>query len=298
MALLLVAVGLFIPNCGSEGTRVTAPTTLSSPPSATPAPTPGPAPTPAPSPPPQTGTISGMVRDGQGGTPLSQVTVEIVGPEPRTRTRTDGSGRYSITGRFTGGGRGGADATVLQFSREGFTPAGIRTGTVTGTSTLDVTLLRTCAVTPTGLRATVSSTIGNNGWTLVLFEWTPVADATEYFVDVRSSASVEVLSEKTKATSYLWNPGRGGFYYVRVGSHTSCGLSPLSDEVQFIVTGSTPTCGTSTVRTPVDCGTATARCADLTWTCSAIRIPNPCAGRGGIACGVCPGPFCASDGFF
>jgi hypothetical protein len=52
------------------------------------------------------------------------------------------------------------------------------------------------------------------------------------------------------------------------------------------------------VPTPVDCGTATARCTDLTWTCSPTRFPNPCLGHGGIACGVCPGPFCASDGSF
>src|SRR5205085_3210436 len=121
---------------------------------------------------PQTANLSGLVRDGQGDSPLSQVTVAVTdGGNAGRSTTTGGDGTYALStlqqGNFT-----------VRFSRSGFISID-QSVTLNTDTTLNQTLPRTCTIptAPTNLAATITST------GVRTFTWTASSGGTEYVVE-------------------------------------------------------------------------------------------------------------------
>ncbi len=233
----LVVAALFSFSCGgSPDPSPVAPSPTSPAPTPSPTPTPAPSPTPAPAPTPvpspapapQSATLSGMVRDGQGDSPLSQVTVAVMaGSNSGRSTTTDSNGGYSLTalqqGNFT-----------VRFSGTGFTDTD-RAVTLSGDMSLSVTLPRTCT-TPTAPVSFSANVSGNT----VTFSWSNVSSATDFSVEAGSSPGASgALSISTSQTGYTWNGAAAGTYYTRVKARNACGTSTPSSEVTVTVSGST-----------------------------------------------------------
>ncbi len=193
-----------------------------------PAPTPSPTPAPTPAPTTQTATLSGVVRDGQGESPLSQVIVAVMdGGNSGRLVTTDAGGSYSLSALQQGG-------FTVRFSRTGFTDTD-RAVTLTGDTTLNVTLPRTCTTpaAPTNLSANVSGST-------VTFSWSNVSGATDYTVEAGSSPGGSgALSISTSQTTYTWNGAAAGTYYARVKARNACATSTPSSEATVSVSGST-----------------------------------------------------------
>ena len=220
--------------CGGASNAVT-PSSPTVQPAPTPLPTPAPLPTPTPAPAPTpspTFTVSGIVLDGNGETPLAQVTVSLFtgargGAAFAPAAVTDIAGRYAVQSLTV--------VPSLQFGRPGFIST-FRTIQITGDTRLDVTLPRNCSIQPTGLSVTVADTY-------VLLSWLPVSDATDYVLEIGTAPPrtdspfwnpPNVLSTPTgRSTQYRWNSPPNGTFIARVLSRTSCGLSAPSDEVRF-----------------------------------------------------------------
>ena len=301
----LIVIALVATACG--GSPPTSPSTQPVPspqpipvPAPTPAPVPAPTPGPSPSPAP-VWTISGIVRDGQGGTPLAQVSVAQAAISGNGGSTTSGAdGHYSLQTQGCPGPPARPIGCSLVFSRAGFVTA---TTLLCGPAdcSVDVTLYRTCAAAPTGFTATVSPTIGSNGWPAVMLTWQPVRDAGGYIVEGQMSGTAE-FSDVTGQTSYVWNAARPGTYTVSVrSSGTSCGTSVASstDVVLRACAGApVPQSVSCAERGPLDIGNIpTARCNDLAWSCSSAlpSLFGPlCAAHGGVQCAVCPGPWCGA----
>jgi hypothetical protein len=285
----LVVAGLFSLSCAGPESTPTAPTptspVASAPapaPAPTPAPNPTPSPTPTPGPAPQTAALSGVVRDGQGDSLLSQVVVSVMdGRNSGRSVTTDGSGTYSLSALEQG-------SFTVRFSRTGFNNTD-RAVALNGDMTLNVTLPRTCTTpsTPSNVSASVSGSS-------VTFSWSSVSGATDYIVEAGSSpGGTGALSITTSSTTYTWNGAAGGTYYARVKTRNGCATSTPSNEVVITVAGSpspspSPTPSPSPSRYRIG-----AICID--GTLSNATGSGACSSHGGVACwrysdGTCTNP--------
>ena len=243
MRLCLVALAAIAWSCGgsnsSSGPAAPSPTPAPSPvPGPIPSPVPAP-PTPSPAPPPSsTYVISGVIRDGGDETsPLSNVTVAVfhsssgrpqVGNYVPT-TVSDSNGHYTVLYEVTA--FGAPVAFDAMFQRAGFD--NVQRGiVVSGNTTLNLTLPRSCAKKPSRPQVVVSSTS-------VQFSWDPVSGATDYVLDVFPynfpGYTPPVMSTATSgATFYRWDTPPSARFTATVSSRTpTCGLSSPSDSCPF-----------------------------------------------------------------
>jgi hypothetical protein len=248
MSVRLCAVVLTVMtwSCGDSSSSST-PSAPSPSPAAVPSPAPasGPAPAPTPSPAPALPpvplpayVISGVVRDGGDETsPLANVTVSVFqsgGGRPQVgtyvpMTATDGNGRYAV---FYEVARAGAPvAFEALFQRAGFDTVH-RGIVVSGDTTLNLTLPRSCAKKPSRPQVVVSSTSTQ-------FSWDPVSGAGDYVLEVFAynvpGYTPPVMSTATRgATFYRWDTPPSARFTATVSSRTpSCGLSSPSEPCSF-----------------------------------------------------------------
>lgn len=226
-------------SCGSN--QSPAPSVPSPVPAPVPNPAPSPVPAPAPAPPPApTGTyvVSGVIRDGGDETsPLSNVSVSVrqdIGGRPQAglyvpAAVSDARGRYRVAYEVTSPGRVvGFDSL---FERSGFNTV-LRGIAISGDTTLDVVLPRSCAVTPSRPQVLVSLESAQ-------FSWAAVNGATDYVLDVfasnTSGYTPPIMTSGTGgATSYRWSTPPSGRFLAAISSRTPvCGLSSPSQLCAF-----------------------------------------------------------------
>jgi len=230
-----------------------------------------------------------VVRDGQGDSPLSQVTVAVVdGGNAGRSTTTANDGSYALSALQQG-------TFSIRFARDGFITVD-QSVTLNANATLNLTLPRTCntPAAPTNLAATITST------GIRTFTWTAGSAATEYVVEAGTSpGGAEVLSATTTSTSYVWNAIPNGTYYARVKGRNTCATSIASNEVVLTV-GNTPSPSPSPSPTPSPSPSPSpsrqrigAVCKD--GTPSSATGSGACSSHGGVACwrysdGTCTNP--------
>ncbi|HTI40616.1 MAG TPA: hypothetical protein VL693_02230 [Vicinamibacterales bacterium] len=233
------AVALIAWSCGSN--QSPGPAVPSPLPAPVPSPAPTPVPAPAPSPPPApigTYLVSGVIRDGGDETsPLSNVTVSVrqdIGGRPQAgpyvpAAVSDARGRYTVAYEVTNPGRVVGFESLFQ--RSGFNTV-LRGVAISGDTTLDVVLPRSCTVTPSRPQAMVSLES-------IQFSWAAVNGATDYVLDVFASSTPgytpAIISTGTGgATSYRWNTPPSGRFMAAISSRTpGCGLSSPSQFCAF-----------------------------------------------------------------
>ena len=228
-----IAVALQLLGCGGNpatSPSTSAPTPVPAPsPSPVPSPSPGPTPLPAPVPPL---TISGLVRDGLDGNPLSSVS--ITQSSSSITFATDSAGRFSLT--ISSVPQVGSNP-VVRFRRVGFLE---QSTSVNQDTTLEVILPRSCTITPggtdgQGVNHDVHVTVGAN---YVEATWGPLTGARDYQIEVsqltRSDLAAAlkpptVFTQLTGGTaSYRWNTPNPGDYWIRYRTKNDCGLSAPS----------------------------------------------------------------------
>jgi hypothetical protein len=199
-------------------------------------------------------TVSGIVRDGIGETPLGNVTVGFGDVRfndcleklpPTVTTVTDSNGRYSLEVPAAS-----HIPSVLSFDRPGFREVcgELSMAAIRRPLTINVIMPRAACVSPGVQLATVTY-----GTDYIDLTWPEVSGAHDYRLDVGNRngpnagilgvasspfATANVLSVTTAGPAhYRWNTPNlaPGHYFIRISARLDCGWGPILSQLGLTV---------------------------------------------------------------